>query len=230
VEFIASIVFKEWENEKMSSENTQTPRERRRERTKQSILLAAEALLAEGGLQNTTLANIAHRAEYSKPAIYEYFTGIEDILIELTNNGFVRLGERIQAIDPTLSPEERLLASCDAFLQFAAENGELYQLMFTHIIFTNVGLDRDWQELHKKTQVAYFAVHEIIQDGIEQGVFMARPNLDSGAMFYLCWVTLHGIASLKRELIKELGLDVDRYQATMIHLMLCNLKGTLPAE
>ncbi len=211
-----------------TSEHTQSLRERRRERTKQAILLAAEALLAEGGLQNVTLANVALRAEYSKPALYEYFSGIEDILIELSNNGFIRLGERIRAIDSQVSPEERLLAVCHTFLEFAAENAELYQLMFTHIIFTNMGLDRDWPELHKETQVAYYAAMEIIQDGIKQGVFKARPDFDSGAMLYMCWTTLHGIASLKRELIKEVGLDVDKYQAVMIQLLVNNMKGALP--
>lgn len=210
---------------KVSLDNVQTPRERRRERTKKAILLAAEALLAEGGLQNMTLANIATRAEYSKPALYEYFSGIEDILIELSNYGFIRLGERIKAIDATLSPEERLLSVSHAFLRFAAENPELYQLMFTHIIFTNIGLERDWTEVHKETQVAYYAAAEIIQDGIAQGVFQVRPNFDSGAMLYMCWVTLHGIASLKRELMKEVGLDVEKYRETMFELMICNLKG-----
>jgi AcrR family transcriptional regulator len=213
----------------MSPDNAQSPRNRRRERTKLAILLAAEALLAEGGLQNVTLANVARRAEYSKPALYEYFSGIEDILIELSNYGFIRLGEHIKAIDATLSPVERLMAASHAFLQFAAENPELYQLMFTHIIFTNIGLERDWPELHKETQVAYDAVTEIIQEGIAQGVFQVRPNFDSGAMMYMCWVTLHGIASLKRALMIEVGLDVDRYQEVMFQLMVNNLKGILPS-
>ena len=214
----------------MTADNSQTPRERRRERTKMAILLAAESLLAEGGLQNVTLANIAARAEYSKPALYDYFSGSEDILIELSNNGFIRLGDRIRAIDPTLTPEGRLLATANTFLQFAAENPELYQLMFTHIIFTNIELDRNWPEVHKETQVAYFAALQIIQDGIAQGVFKVQPNFDSGAMLYMCWVTLHGIASLKRQLIKEVGLDVDKHQAVMLQLMINNLKGALPHE
>ena len=212
----------------MAIEKKQSPRERRRERTRQAILLAAEALLAEGGLQNVTLANIAHRAEYSKPALYEYFSGIEDILIDLSNLGFIRLGERIKAIDSSLSPEERILAVCHAFIGFAADNSELYQLMSTHIIFTNIGLERDWPELHKETQVAYFAAMEIIQDGIAQGVFKEWANFDSGAMLYMCWVTLHGMVSLKRELVKEIGLDVDKYQKVMFKLLINNLKGCLP--
>lgn len=211
----------------MSPEKEQTHRERRRDRTRSVILQAAESLLAEGGLQNMTLANIANRAEYSKPALYEYFTGIEDILIELTNNGFIRLGEIIRAVDHSLPPEARLEESFHAFLNFAAENPELYQLMLTHIIYTNNGPDRDWPELQKKTKVAYFAVSEIIEEGIKQGIFKVQPGFDQGAMFYMCLVTLHGIASLKREMVKELGLDVDRHQATVIQLLLENIKTPL---
>lgn len=209
----------------MTSTTEPSPRERRRERTKMIILHAAEALLAEGGLQNTSLANIAHRAEYSKPAIYEYFTSLEEIMIELSNLGFIRLGERLKGVDPSLAPEERLMAACHVFLQFAAENAELYQLMFTHIIFSNSAMDRDWTEIHKKTQVAYYAAAEIISDGIETGVFKTRPDFDSGAMLYMVWVALHGMASLKRELVREVGLDVDKYQAVMLQLLLNDLKG-----
>jgi AcrR family transcriptional regulator len=202
-----------------------TTRERRRERTKVVILQAAEDLLIEGGLQNMTLANIAHRAAYSKPAIYEYFKGIEDILNELANAGFIRLGEMVKAVPETLPPEERAIAACRAVLQFAYENVELYQLMFTHIIFTNNMQDWNLQDTRKETQAAYQAVSEIIQDGIDQGVFKTRPGFDRGAMHYMCWVMVHGMASLKRKLLEEVGLDVQQYQAEMFHIMINNLKG-----
>jgi len=214
----------------MNADQERTPRERRRERTKQVILQAAESLLAEGGLQNTTLANIAHRAEYSKPAIYEYFGSLEEILIELSNNGFIRLGECLKAVDASLPPDERLLAAGSVYLQFAAENPELYQLMFTHIIFTNSSLDRDWDEIQKKTQVAYYAAAEIIHDGIEQGIFKTREGFDSGVMLYVIWVALHGMASLKRELVREVELDVDQHQGVLFQLLLNNLKGIAPGE
>lgn len=212
----------------MPAEQKPTPRERRRERTKALILEAAEMLLAEGGLQNATLIHISRRAGYSKPALYEYFSGIEDILIELSNQGFMRLGERIRSVDSALAPDERLLAASRVFLQFAAENAELYQLMFSHIIFSDNTLDRDWQEVRQKTRVAYYAAHEIIQDGIQQGIYKTRSGFDGGAMLYLCWVTLHGIASLKRELAMSMDLDVERYQAAILQLMLANLRGSLP--
>jgi AcrR family transcriptional regulator len=209
----------------MQATKKPTTRERRRERTKSIILQAAEELLGEGGLQNMTLANIANRAAYSKPSIYEYFTGIEDILNELVNSGFIRLGKLVKAVPGTLSPEEQLIAAFYCILQFAEENAELYQLMFTHIIFKNNGQDLDSHGASKDTQAAYLAAAEIIQSGIDQGVFKTRPGFDHNAMIYLCWVTVHGMASLKPNLLAEVGMDGRQHQAVLVNLILNNLKG-----
>ena len=200
-------------------------RERRRERTKTLIVQAAEELLAEGGLQNMTLANIANRAAYSKPSIYDYFTGIEDILNELVNSGFIRLGNLVKSISDTLLPEEKLVATINCILQFAEENVELYQLMFTHIIFKNNGQDLDSHGANTDTQAAYLAAAEIIQSGIEQGVFKTRPGFDHSAMLYLCWVTVHGMASLKPLLLTEVGMNARQQQSVLIDHILRSLKG-----
>ncbi len=217
----------------MAEENKPSPepgtRQRRRERTKVLILQAAESLLAEGGLQNMTMANIAHRAAYSKPAIYEYFTGLEEILSELADAGFIRLGERVQAIPTALSPEEQIMAACRAMLEYASENMELYQLMFTHIIFARQ--ERPLPADGSDTQAAYLAVSRIIQNGIAQGVFKTRPGFDGGAMLYLCWVTVHGMASLKQKLLEEVGLvNMQQYQAEVFQILIHNLKGVAPGE
>ena len=207
-----------------------TPRERRRERTRSLILQAAEELLAEGGLQKLTLAELAQRAAYSKPAIYEYFGGIEDILIELTNAGFTRLGEQVKAVDAALPPDKRLLTIARVILQFAADNVELYQLMFTHIIFSPGRFERRWQESQGDTDASYRIASEAIQQGIDQGIFKTRPGFDHDAMQYLCWVTVHGMASLKSALVREVGLDMPHNHDLVLTFLLNNLKGTLPDE
>lgn len=207
-----------------------TPRERRRERTITLILQAAEDLLAEGGLQNLTIAELAHRAAYSKPAIYEYFAGIEDILIELTNTGFVRLGERVKEVSENLPPDERFLGIVNAILTFAADYVELYQLMFTHIIFSPGRFDQRWEEANTDTQASYRIASEVIQDGIDQGIFKTRPGFDHDAMIYMSWVVVHGMASLKSGLIREVGLDMPHNHEQVVKFLLNTLKGILPDE
>lgn len=207
-----------------------TPRERRRERTRTLILQAAEELLAEGGLQNLTLAELAHRAAYSKPAIYEYFGGLEDILIELTNTGFVRLGDRVKEVPEGLPPDERFLGIVDAILKFAADYVELYQLMFSHIIFSPGRFDRRWEEAETDTQASYRIASEVIQAGIDQGIFKTRPGFDHDAMIYMSWVVVHGMASLKSGLVREVGLDMPHNHEQVVSFLINTLKGSLPDE
>ncbi len=209
----------------MQSMKRLSNRERRRERTKSIILQAAEGLLAEGGLHKMTLANIASRAAYSKPSIYEYFTGIEDILNELSNSGFIRLGKLVKDIPASLSPEEQLKEASACIIQFADDNAELYQLMFTNIVYKDNWQDFDWHGASKDTQAAYLAASEIIQNGIDQGVFKTRPGFDHSAMLYLCWVTVHGMASLKPHLLAEVGMDWRQYRVVVVEHILNNLKG-----
>ncbi|NOH03360.1 MAG: TetR/AcrR family transcriptional regulator [Chloroflexi bacterium] len=204
--------------------------ERRRERTRALILQIAEQILAEGGLQKLTLAEIAHRAAYSKPAIYEYFSGIEDILIEIGNAGFVRLGEQLQAVPDTLPPDERLRAIGHAYLQFAADNVELYQLMFTHIIFSPGRFDRRWAEAHTNTQLSFRIASQVIQQGIDQGIFKTRPGFDRNVMVYACWVVIHGMASLKSSLVREVGLEMPHNHDLMLTLLINNMKGAPPED
>jgi AcrR family transcriptional regulator len=212
----------------MTESTSGTPRERRRERTRVLILQTAEQLLAEGGLQKLTLAELAHRAAYSKPAIYEYFSGIEDILIELTNTGFVRLGEQVQTVSEVLPPDERLRAIANTILQFATDNVELYQLMFTHIIFSPGRFDQRWAEARGDTQLSYRIASQVIQQGIDQNIFKTRPDFDHKAMVYMCWVVVHGMASLKSGLVREVGLNMPYNHELVLSFLINNLKGILP--
>lgn len=118
-----------------------------------------------------TLAELAHRAEYSKPSIYEYFGGIEDILIELTNTGFVRLGEHVKEVQKNLPPDERVLGVVNAILKFSTDYVELYQLLFTHIVFSPGRFDQRWQDAKADTEASYRIASEVIQEGIDQGIF-----------------------------------------------------------
>ncbi len=201
------------------------PRERRREKTRALILQTAEQLLAEGGLQKLTIAELANRAAYSKPAIYEYFEGLEDILIELTNAGFVRLGEQVQALPDSLPPDEHLVAIANTMLKFAADNAELYQLMFNHIVFTPERLNQHWAEIRGDTRLSYRVASRVIQAGIDQGIFQTRPGLDHDGMVYMSWAVIHGMASLNSSLVREVGLNIPHKQDLMLVFLIHNLKG-----
>jgi AcrR family transcriptional regulator len=207
----------------MSDTSDLSTRDRRRIRTSELILRAARDLLEENGLEKLTLADIAQRADYSKPAIYEYFDGIENLLSELSNSGFIQLGERLKTFPKTLPPDERLVAMGGETLGFAAENPELYKLMFSRIGFYPQGkADTD---LKNTMQISYRVLVDTIQEGIEKKIFKTRAGFDWKAMTYITWTLIHGMASLKKSLMDELDYDVDLCRSQAFRFLISSLKG-----
>jgi AcrR family transcriptional regulator len=204
----------------MNTSTGSTTRQRRRERTKTLILQAAQELLTENGLENLTLTEIAHRAAYSKPAIYEYFEGIDYILYELSNQGFIQLGELLQSISRDLPPDERMIAIGQVNIEFAQENPELYKLMFTRVVPDPRELD-----MRSDTQMPYLFLVETIQEGIEKGVFKTHPGFDNRTMAYVAWTMVHGMASLKKTLLEELGYDREKTRQQALSFLIQSLKG-----
>lgn len=65
-------------------EHTLSRRERERQMRRQAMLQAAQAVFAEKGYANATLDEVAHRAEFGKGTLYNYFEGgKEEILFAI---------------------------------------------------------------------------------------------------------------------------------------------------
>ena len=62
--------------------------------TKIKILEAAEELIAENGIADTTIANVAQKAEVVDSLIYKYFRNKEDLLFSIADLiGCLRCGQ-----------------------------------------------------------------------------------------------------------------------------------------
>src|SRR5690348_5658366 len=69
-----------------SRERTPAPEgrvERKKARTRAALLAAARALFASRGLEQTTIAEIAERADVATGSFYNYFAGKEQVLESL---------------------------------------------------------------------------------------------------------------------------------------------------
>ena len=85
--------------------------ERRRERTRNLLLDAAEQVFAQRGFEGASLDEIAETAGYTRGAIYKHFRGKEDLFLEANR----RFNERylqafIEVIDPNTPLESLDLA------------------------------------------------------------------------------------------------------------------------
>lgn len=168
-------------------------KERQKEELKAKILEAARALFIERGFEETSIRNIAERIEYSPTTIYLYYKDKDDIFYALHREGFVLLNQYFRALLEVDDPFERLKAIQKAYIRFALENREYYDLMFISRSPMSALEERDeekWEEGNK----AFAALSATVRQCIDQGYF---KGLDPEVLSFTCWSMVHGICALE---------------------------------
>jgi len=171
-----------------------TRKERQKEELKGKILEAAKGLFIERGYEETSIRNIAEKIDYSPTTIYLYFKDKDDIFYALHQEGFILLNQYLRALQNVADPFQRLKAICKAYIGFALENREFYDLMFISRSPMNaLAKDRDdekWEEGNK----AFGALIGTVTQCISQGYF---KGMDPEVLSFTCWSMVHGICSLE---------------------------------
>jgi AcrR family transcriptional regulator len=167
-------------------------KERQKEELRGKILEAAKALFIERGFEETSIRNIAEKIEYSPTTIYLYFKDKDDIFYVLHQEGFVLLNQYLRALQNVQDPFERLKAICKAYISFALENREIYDLMFISRSPMNALTkdDEKWEEGNKAFGALVWTVTECIQKGYFTG-------MDPEVLSFTLWSMVHGICSLE---------------------------------
>jgi AcrR family transcriptional regulator len=154
------------------------------------ILKTAMNLFLDKGFENITIRNIAEKIEYSPATIYLYFKNKDEILYTLRREGFEKLYEHQKTSLKLNDPLKRLIKHGEAYIQFALENPEYYDLMFMmrgpvnkiqEIKDCDIGLE------------SYELLKTNVKECQEAGLFPGA-NIDIAA--FSLWSYVHGIASL----------------------------------
>jgi AcrR family transcriptional regulator len=112
---------------------SQQRRERERETARKVILTAAAALGRSQGWEAVTMRALADRIEYSANFAYRYFASREAILLALVQQGFAKLRDAIAEAGYSGQPgsaADAVRRASHAYLDFALDEPELYQLMY----------------------------------------------------------------------------------------------------
>jgi AcrR family transcriptional regulator len=113
-----------------------SPRERRRRNREQvaaSIVEAARAVMRERGVAGLSLREIARRVSMQAPSLYEYFPNKAALYDGLFLAGFRLFRARgEQELESATTFWGQIRAAFEAYMAFARENPELYQLLFEH--------------------------------------------------------------------------------------------------
>lgn len=165
-------------------------KKRQQTEMREAILSAALKLFSDEGLENMTMRKIAERIEYSVGTLYLYFKDKDEIFFELHTRGFSEFYKRQLSVQDIKDPVERLTEHGIAYIQFAIDNPEYYDLMFiSRAPAKIIKKNKDW-ECGVRT---YDLLKQNIMQAKESGKF---KNVDLEVAAFSLWAFVHGIASL----------------------------------
>ncbi len=166
----------------------------RKDREKQEmidlILDEAMKLIIEEGYDNITMRKIADKIEYSPTTIYLYFKDKSEILYSLLNISFDKFYTAQMSIQHITDSKERLLAHGLAYVNFAKDNPNYYDLMFILKEPTeNMKDPKDWQTSTRTYDLLKTNIKQCMEDGYLE-------DTDIEVVAFTLWSLVHGIASL----------------------------------
>lgn len=174
-----------------------------KEDLKAIILQGAKKLFVEKGIEQTTIRNIAESINYSVGTVYVYFKDKNDILHELHTLGFIQLGAEMNILFNVADPMERLKALGRVYINFALNNPDMYDLMFSlraPMDFLEAEAKAEWSEGTNAFELLKTTVSECIDAGYFGG-------LELEATSFMIWSTVHGMCALHiRDRIKGVNL------------------------
>ena len=163
-------------------------------RLRDDILAAAAAILDEtGDGQAVTLRAVARRVGISAPSIYPHFGDRDAILLTLTRQAFAELTERLRA-PGGVDARERLIAVCDAYLDFAVSHPERYRIMFGGVFDGARAVAAGSLTVEEATGLGRDAL-QVVVDSLDACVQAGQSDSnDTFADAVALWLGLHGLA------------------------------------
>jgi len=165
-------------------------RERDKRKMQELVLKAAMKLFLKEGFEKVTIRRIAEEIEYSPATIYLYFKDKDDILYALHEKGFEELYSRQQKVLPIKDPLIRLKKHAQAYISFALEMREYYDLMFIMRAPSKKIKESDEWSVGKRS---YELLKENIVQCMDAGYLVKE---DPEVVTFSFWAHVHGMVSL----------------------------------
>jgi AcrR family transcriptional regulator len=160
---------------------------------RQAMLVAADRLIEEQGLEKFTLRECARRAGVSHGAPAHHFGDVRGLLTELATQGFEQLLEAMTQHEAAAPPDvyEQFIANGQAYVAFALAHRGRFQLMFRS--------DRTQCD-DERLRLAGQATYGRLQQHMAAVLGAARvPGALPSEKALLAWVVVHGLSTLTLE-------------------------------
>ena len=181
-----------------------------------TLLEAAEALIEERGLDRFSLRETARRAGVSPAAPAHHFGDVRGLLTAIATEGFIALGDALQAADFGNDRDARINAQGLAYVRFALQRPARFTLMWRKAIL-DVG-----DPGHSAAGGRAFQILDRAVRGEEAG--LRGPSDLALAPSIACWSLVHGFALLALDGVFGAENDApERAAETLLPLVLRHL-------
>ena len=173
--------------------STQDRRDRERESRRQTIIDAAEKLFFSKGLQ-ATMDDIAAEADVAKGTIYLHFSCKEELYVLLMCKGLDMLRDLFKSvIAQGGSVVETVQRVGLVFIRFHDEHPDFFHLIHdvSHAIPEVQVSPHVLASLHESSSALWTLLAEVLQRGIDQGVF--RNDISAFEMAIILWTSSSGM-------------------------------------
>ena len=171
-----------------------TRKDRERATRRKEIIDAAEGLFASKGFENTTMDEIAERAEFGKPTLYSYFKSKEEILFRVhMRKHDAKMAALRKAIDKETSGYDKLRALGVAYHKFYSEN-PTYLAMQVYWDYRGRAFETYSERVFDRAVElagAFKELSQILKVGAEDGSL--RDDLDIDRTMELLFMTLRTV-------------------------------------
>jgi AcrR family transcriptional regulator len=181
-------------------------KEKKKLEIKKMILDASMKLFVDEGFDNVTIRRIADLIEYSPTTVYLYFKDKNEILYNLHELGFQKLGVMNQNLVEIGNPITRLHKMGENYIEFGLANPEFYDVMFIQRAPMEVLAEMkncDWTYGESALNALKLTIEEAMSKGL---IKTASPY----AVAMGIWGMMHGLVSLAiRDRFEKLGENLD---------------------
>jgi AcrR family transcriptional regulator len=180
---------------------------------REACIVAAQDAIAEHGIENLSLRDVARRLGVSHQAPYKHYPSRDHLLAEVMRRCFQRFAAHLDARPRFDHPEEDLESLGQQYLRYAQDRPLEYRLMFS----------TTWPESAGQAELARDAVHtfDILRAVLRRlhgdtAAMQERVELDA---LYI-WSTMHGLAGvMSGHCIDKLGLKPKVLKQAVRHAM-----------
>ena len=194
-----------------------TRRERRHSQTRDEILAAAREVLAERGVADLSLREIARRADFSPAALYKYFDNKDEVIGALADGAMHALVEAFTAVPADLPPDRRAVELGLLYLQFSRDHPADVAVIEMHESTAHP------QPLTDDHAALEEAVVGVFRSGLETGVFTGGEQ-EAEMMAYGAWALVQGLARFERVQRPVVSDKVKAHQRELLTIYVNGLK------